>query len=184
MSMRGPLAFVTLSVLCGCAAGIGPQGGYLVQHGPDIKSAGVKATALGDLAMMSGPALAGGIDAEVAQRVGPHQDAWGQWHLLTLVGFAHLPRPNECMVGYEALLTPGIARTYAGNRPVFGWAMGTQLGLPLRLSASQPPWRTDDLVALDYYLVPSVSATWFGDRSVAVSAALTLQVAFWSTLAP
>jgi hypothetical protein len=176
--------WLALLALCACSSGLGPAGGYLVQDGKNIPSAGVKLTSIVDLAPQGGPGFAAGFEGQAMQRIGQGGDEWGQWQLMALSGFSHLPRPEQTFIGYEAFATSGVARTYVGVKPSFRFAMGTELGLPLRLAAPQPIWRADDLVGLGVYLVPSVAATWFAGDTLALSASLTLRVTLWSAITP
>jgi len=173
-----------LLALCACSAGIGPAGSYLIHGNSGIMSGGVRASGLSDLSMAGGPAIAMGMEAQVEGRVDGHNDAFGQFHMLTLAGLIRQPRPEQFPIGYEALLTPGIARTYVHGRAELRPAIGLELGAPIRLAAPRPVWRSDDLIGAGLYLVPSVSGLYFFGDTVAVSASLSLRFTFWSALTP
>jgi hypothetical protein len=185
MRIDSARAVLLLSALAlgACSAGLGPAGSYLVND-PHVVSAGVKVTALTDMSLARGPAIASGVEAQVEGRVDGHHDAFGQFRLLMPVGLMRLPRPEQFFIGYEALLTPGIARTYVGGRAELRPAIGVELGLPLRLAGHEPIWRSDDLLGLGVYLVPSVSALWFETDTLSISAAISLRVTVWSALTP
>ena len=170
--------------LCACSAGIGPAGSYLIHGNDNILSGGVRASEISDLSMAGGPAIAMGMEAQVEGRVDGHNDAFGQFHMLSLVGLIRQPSPEQFPIGYEALLTPGIARTYVNGRAELRPAIGLEFGAPIRLAAPRPVWRSDDLIGTGLYLVPSVSGLNYFGNTVSVSACLSLRFSLWSALKP
>jgi hypothetical protein len=57
-------------------------------------------------------------------------------------------------------------------------------GLPLRLSGGRPPWRADELVGLQLFLVPSLGAMARDVSAIEVNGTLSLRLALWSAITP
>jgi hypothetical protein len=184
---RGCLRFRLIGYLLvwlpGCATGLGGTGSYLIDR-PGVPSAGFKATSIGNLSVIRGPDVALGLDGEVLERLNQGGDQAGQWRLRVLAGLTQMPQPHQCFVGYELFVAPVFARAYDNGKSNFNVGLGLDAGLPLRLGPRKPVWRSDDLVALALYLVPSVAATWYPADVVELSGSLSLRVGLWSAVLP
>jgi hypothetical protein len=170
--------------LLGCSSSLGGAVVHAVH--PDSRTAvGFETTTMASLSLLDTQAdVALGLKSRILHRLTGPQDAFGQWRLQLLLGLTHMPQPRECWVGYEILLAPGMGRYYySGDDARLGGALGLLGALPLRLSAHAPPWRSDDLIAANVYLVPEVGANYVGNN-FELSAGLSVRTHFWSQITP
>jgi hypothetical protein len=172
-------------LVCACSTSVGGAGSYSV-HPDRVANLGFKTRSLVNLGVLDTKAnVAFGVESAVLQRLSGSGNAWGQWRMQGLLGVTHMPKRQEFLLGYEALLAGGVARYYEGASPRFGAALGTSVGMPIRLSSSQPPWRADDLVAIGTYLVPEVGFTSLGiDDTLELTAGLSFRLHLWSAFMP
>jgi hypothetical protein len=95
-----------------------------------------------------------------------------------------MPKSHESAFGFEAFLSPGVARYYSDERINVAFAPGVLFGMPVRLDPSEPPWRTDDLVALHHYFVPALGTTWLGFDRLEINVTLQYRIELWSAMLP
>jgi hypothetical protein len=139
---------------------------------------------MADLSVINGPDLAIGADAVLLERLNGGGDQWGQWRLRGLAGITQMPQPHQCFVGYEVFAALGMGRVLHGHKPRVAATAGLDAGLPLRLSRHKPIWRSDDLIGVDVYLVPSANASWFAIKQFEIAGSLSLRFGFWSAVLP
>jgi len=183
--MAPSLTLGLVAALCAaCSMSVGAAGSYSV-HPEQAANLGIKTRSQVNLGLFDTKAnLALGVESQVLQQLSDG-NAWGQWRIQALAGITHMPNRHEFRLGYEALLVAGFARYYAAAAPTVGAALGASFGAPIRLSSSAPPWRSDDLAALGFFLVPEVGLTTLGlDDSLEVTAGLSLRLHLWSAFLP
>src|SRR6478609_1542182 len=174
-------ALPMITLLAGCSTSIGALSSRTVSD----QRAGH--AGLGTLGMVELPVfdtkanLALGLSSVVLQRYSPRGSAWGDWRLGTLVGLTQMPRPNEFRLGYEGFFTAGLARYQSASGARVGSALGLMAGAPLRLGRQLPTWRADELVAFNFYLVPSLGITRLGFDQTEVTFGLAFRGNLWSS---
>jgi hypothetical protein len=172
------------ALVSACSASVGAAGSHSV-HPSSVSNLGFKTRSMVNLGVFDTKAnLAVGVESQVLQRLTGSGNAWGQWRVQALLGVTHMPKRQEFLLGYEALLSGGMARYYAGASPTFGGALGATVGMPVRLSSPAPLWRADDLAAVGLYIVPEVGFTTLDFQTHELTAGLSLRVHLWSGFMP
>lgn len=170
-------------IVAGCATTIGGAGASSLEGTPETL-AGFSGSALVDVSLVEmKPNVASGVQSRVLGHL-KDRTTPGDWRLQGVIGLAHMPRQHECFLGYEAFVAAGLARYTHGARSAFGSALGLEAGAPLRLSQWEPPWRADDLVGLQYYLVPSVGVNALGLEQLELTLGVSARMTFWSGITP
>lgn len=179
----GIIPCVGLLVLGGCSFSAGGSGSYLAPS--KVASLGASSRMMVDVSVFEIDAnLAAGMETQLLTRLGDGGDSVSQWRMNGLFGLSHMPRPHEFMLGYEGFVTAGLSRYYSPSGIDMSPSFGGVLGLPIRLDGGKRAWRSDDLIAIDAYLVPSFGAAWVGFDSLDASAGLALRFHLWSAMTP
>jgi hypothetical protein len=175
----------TASLLTGCSTTLGLASAHTISDKNADDHVGFTTLGLLELPLLDTDAnLTLGVSTSVLERTSPKSSAWGDWRFGGLVGFSQTPRPNELRLGYEAFLSAGLARYQSVAGPRVGSSFGLQLGAPLRLSRQRPAWRSDELIAVNFYLVPSVAVHHLGFDRTEVVLGAALRGSFWSSTIP
>jgi len=170
-------------LLGGCSYSLGGSSSYLAPS--KVASVGPSSRVMVDVSLLDIDAnVAAGIETQQLTRIGDGGDSFGQWRTNLLLGLSHMPRPHEFMLGYEAFLSPGLSRYYTTSGIELSPSFGGMIGMPIRLGKGERTWRSDDLIAIDAYLVPSFGAAWVGFDSLDASAGLALRFHLWSAMTP
>jgi hypothetical protein len=159
-------------------------GSYGVDREHQVQ-AGLATSALLDVSLFDTRMnFAAGVESRILQRVDDEGTHWGDWRVQALLGATQMSHPHESFLGYELFLAPGVARYHLEHQPKVGFALGVLAGLPLRLSAARPTWRSDELVGLQTYLVPSFGTNWLGFERFELNAGVALRFHLWTAIAP
>ena len=170
-------------LLLGCSYSLGGSGSYLVPS--KVASVGPSSRVMADVSLFDIDAnVAAGIETQQLTRIGDGGDSFGQFRMNLLLGLSHMPRPHEFMLGYEGFLSPGLSRYYGKTGIELSPSLGGVFGVPIRLGKGERAWRSDDLIAIDAYLVPSLGAAWVGFDSLDASASVALRFHLWSAMTP
>jgi hypothetical protein len=107
------------------------------------------------------------------------------------LGWSFMPLPDESRAGGEFTSLFGYGGIGRPSYCVHGWFAGGRVGIPLRISPSQPPFELDRVGGPTVYLVPQFELSRYftperhEDRSAwQLAAMLGVRVFFWSRLEP
>jgi hypothetical protein len=179
-----PLLAASLVACLGCSASLGPVASRTLTH-EHGQYAGVSTQGIVEVPVLYTKAnLALGWESRVLQRTSSSGTSWGDWRLSALIGLSQLPRPHESRLGYEVFLATGAARFQRSNGADSGFLLGLLAAAPVRLSRQLPRWRADQLLAVNFYLVPTLSLNTLHFHELEVAAGLAIRGSLWSSTIP
>jgi hypothetical protein len=154
-------AFLLFVIAClapslGCAASLGPAIGVM----SDGSTSNVGGKVTGRAYPEGSRGFAIGFDELVLARLN-HGPCCDQWRAHVAAGYASLPLPGRSTVGFETYLLAGGGRVPAPDDAAGALSWGLDFALPLRLSAGDTAWRSDEILGTSIYLVPDVGAMAF-----------------------
>jgi hypothetical protein len=150
----------TLAHLCialalgGCAASLGAVGSYVPT---DPKNAHVGAEVEGHIHLPQNYDWILGLEGAHLGQVYPASRI-DQGRFMLVGGYSNAPLPYENVFGFESTLRLGAFRGSNGPLVTWGVASAATISPLIRLSPSQPAWRSDGLADTVFVLVPYASA--------------------------
>lgn len=131
-----------------------------------------------------------GVQADVLGQLAPNTLV-DQARFSGVVGYGVFPDPHGAWMGALLLGRLGLARgVYGSELTPIAFLAGASFEFPIRLFATQAPWKADSVVDVSLLLLPSLDATELYGVDVSrhfqteLGGSLSLGLRLWSGLVP